>query len=252
MLSLLSLLFLFIAFQRSLASPQNIKTFADTENNYINVSAHFSQEELEQLRLNYAEPTDNPHETVGNSKRAVTVTWYQYVVTVNGVGRGNPANFVKNGLLYIFDTIPTRGSTNGINAKDFILLVGSPAGASFAGAIRYYSNAYLVSLVETRAFNIPFDYAFVTQKARTFTIIPETRYSHLNSYSEFNPLGRLFDVYDLARGNMVFTLSADAKTLSGSINIVGAARQGNLFSTPNVPYRAAVVGRFTGSRRITF
>ncbi|EPS43558.1 hypothetical protein H072_2407 [Dactylellina haptotyla CBS 200.50] len=234
---------------RALSLPQTPPLLDD--NNNINISAQLTQEEIEQLRFQYTEPSEEHHDVVRNSKRAITSTYRQYLVTLNGFNRGNPVGFAKSGYLFIFDNIPTRGSTNGYNPKDFLLTVGSPAGASFPGAIRYYSNSYLVRLLE-RGFGNPFDYAFVRQSGRTYTITPEARYAHLNSYSEFNPKGYLFDVYDIQWGSFVFTLSTDGTTLSGNINLIGAARQGNLFSPPNVPYRASVTGRYQATRRITF
>src|SRR5690242_11952399 len=77
------------------------------------------------------------------SRRAVTVDYILYDITIDGRGLANWEDFLVSGSLIVTSGIESLATTNGPNPVEVVLLSGSPAANPIAGSIRYCTNRAL-------------------------------------------------------------------------------------------------------------
>ncbi|MCG8327634.1 MAG: hypothetical protein MI974_08110 [Chitinophagales bacterium] len=164
--------------------------------------------------------------------------------------------FSRTACLLVAKDIDAAPTSNGVNPYDIAIASGSPGAVPEAGAIHYLTNTtlcqYTNSGCNSTPINAAIDAAFVSVSnnpkridieidgqvlgnGTAGTVILQNWLSNFNAYS-----GLGANIYQISTGEISITFSADEKTITGTISIVG----GNFTGTGTAPYNAT----FTGSK----
>jgi hypothetical protein len=180
------------------------------------------------------------------SKRALTLNYIKYSITMDGRNQGNFENFLVTGTMLVTDGIVTAGTVNGANPVEVVLSIGSPSVNPVAGSIQYCTNRALYPLFSGSALTV-LDFAQVSVEGTTVSVTVDTSLAVSNPLSNFNARsGLTANVYLMASGGFVFTHQSD-NTIPGGINLVG---QGYL-SPGQAPYKALISGQALGKGSFT-
>jgi len=179
-------------------------------------------------------------------KRAVSVQYLLYSITMDGRNQGNFQDFVVSGQMLITDGIPSAGSQNGQNPFDIVIAIGDPNVNPIAGSIRYVTNRSLYKFIGGSNANADLDFAYITTTGSTIDVTVDSRIAAANQLSNFNArTGITMNVYVIASGG--FSVTPTSTTLSGSINLLGDG----YIAFGTAPYKAIISGSIIGSGTTT-
>ena len=180
------------------------------------------------------------------SKRALTLNYIKYSITMDGRNQGNFEDFLVTGTMLVIDGIISSGTVNGPNPVEVIIEIGSPAVNPVAGSIRYCTNRALYPLFSGSDSTL-LDFSQVSLQGTTVTVTVDTSLAASNPLSNFNARsGLTANVYLMASGGFSFTQESD-NTIPGGINLVG---QGYI-SPGQAPYKALISGQVLGKGSFT-
>lgn len=180
------------------------------------------------------------------SKRALTLNYIKYSITMDGRSQGNFEDFLVTGTMLVTDGIVSTGTVNGDNPIEVVISIGSPAVSPVAGSIRYCTNRALYPLFSGSDATL-LDFAQVSLQGTTVSVTVDTSLAAANQLSNFNARsGLTANVYLMASGGFTFTQQSD-NTIPGTISLVG---QGYIFPG-QAPYNAVISGQVLGQGSFT-
>lgn len=179
-------------------------------------------------------------------KRAISLPYILYSVTMDGRNVGNFQDFVVSGQILITQGIPSSGTRNEPNPFDVLITIGHPATNPIAGSIQYTTNRYLYKFINGNSAESLIDYAFVTNAGNSIGVTVDTSIAAANQLSNFNARsGLTANAYIITSGGFSVMLSGTA--LSGSINVAGSG----YILGGSAPYKAVMSGAIVGRGTVT-
>ncbi len=153
--------------------------------------------------------------------------------------------FDRVGYVYVTTTITRAGAIGDVNAVDFFLTSGLPAGRPEAGAIYYATNSAAARDGSASFRGAALDLASSCKASGgTVTAVPYTVLTR--QYLYFTARAALTaSLYMIESGGVQLTISKDLKSLVGGINLLGRSA-GYPTSTP-INYRAVITGKLIGT-----
>jgi hypothetical protein len=209
-------------------------------------SIPFLDNEAALAEFNLSSPADPSDDGSSLAKRAVTLNYFKYSITMDGCNPNNFQNFFVTGSMLVTNGVVSPATTNGANAVEVIISIGSPAVNPIAGSIRYCTNRYLYSLIGGANANSKLDFARVQKTGSTVNVNVDTTLAASNQLSNFNARsGLTANVFLVASGRFTFTV-AKGGAVSGRAVLQGS---GYIFAG-TAPYTAIISGKVLGQGTI--
>lgn len=169
-------------------------------------------------------------------------------VTLSGPAIGgvvNAQNFHRVGHLYLTDTITTMDLVGGVNAADFFLASGDPAGHPEPGAIYFATNTAALPDGADFVRNAMLDLARKDRFSGNQLIVKPAKRSKFFLYFTA-ARGLTASLYDIVKGTIKLTFNSDRTVInSGTLNLQG--RPAGYPSSPLVTYHAQISGQQNGT-----
>jgi len=188
-----------------------------------------------------------PRDMLPLNKRAVTLDYILFTITVDGTSQNNAEAFLLTGELLLTSGISSPGTTNGANPVEAVLSVGNPYSNPLAGSIRYSTSRYLWPLLGGASETSVVDFAYVGSTDTAVGVTIDGSLAAANTISVFNiRSGLTADVYNPVEGGFAVGFGSDG-SVAGEIKLVGRG----LISGARGTYGAVIKGAVTQTGSVT-